>query len=86
MAAAAIAAVVPDIEYTALKMMIEVEERLRSLGIQLWLARLNPAAVEVVQRPPLRPLLGRERMFFNVNRAVESYLARKSSSSQEPGR
>ena len=41
---------VPDIEYTALKMLVEAEERLRDLGIQLWLARLNPAALEVVQR------------------------------------
>jgi MFS superfamily sulfate permease-like transporter len=68
---------VPDIEYTALKMLIEAEERLRNVGIQLWLARLNPAALEVVQRSPLGNLLGRERMFFNVNRAVETYLARQ---------
>jgi sulfate permease, SulP family len=44
----------------------------------LWLARLNPAALEVVQRSPLGPRLGRERMFFNVNRAVEAYLAQRS--------
>ena len=35
-----------DIEYTALKMLIEAEERLRSQGITLWLASLNPAGVE----------------------------------------
>jgi hypothetical protein len=45
----------------------------------LWLARLNPAALEVVQRSSLGPLLGRERMFFNVNRAVETYLARQKA-------
>jgi MFS superfamily sulfate permease-like transporter len=70
---------VPDIEFTALKMLIEAEERLRSNGIQLWLARLNPAALEVVQRSPLGQRLGRERMFFNVHRAVDTYLARRSS-------
>jgi high affinity sulfate transporter 1 len=76
---------VPDIEFTALKMMIDAEERLRGMGISLWLARLNPAALQVVQRSPLGARLGRERMFFNVNRAVEAYLARQSSSGEPPG-
>jgi len=70
---------VPDIEFTALKMLIEAEERLRTNGIQLWLARLNPAALEVVQRSSLGQSLGRERMFFNVHRAVEAYLARQTA-------
>jgi MFS superfamily sulfate permease-like transporter len=68
---------VPDIEYTALRMLVEAEERLREHGIQLWLARLNPAALDVVQRSTLGPLLGRERMFLNVHVAVETYLARR---------
>jgi high affinity sulfate transporter 1 len=70
---------VPDIEFTALKMLVEAEERLRNVGIELWIARLNPAALEVVQRSPLGQRLGRERMFFNVHRAVDTYLARRSS-------
>jgi len=69
---------VPDIEYTALRMLVEAEERLREHGIQLWLARLNPAALDVVQRSTLGPLLGRDRMFFNVHVAVETYLARQA--------
>jgi len=69
---------VPDIEFTALKMLVEAEERLRGAGIQLWLARLNPAALDVVQRSPLGPLLGRERMFFNVHQAVEKYLSSRA--------
>jgi hypothetical protein len=68
---------VPDIEYTALKMLVEAEERLRKVGTQHWMARLNPAALEVVQRSPLGDRLGRDRLFFNVNRAVEAYLARQ---------
>jgi len=70
---------VPDIEFTALKMLIEAEERLRNGGIQLWLARLNLSALEVVQRSSLGQTLGRERMFFNVHGAVEAYLARQKA-------
>jgi high affinity sulfate transporter 1 len=67
---------VPDIEYTALKMLTDAEERLRGAGTLLWLARLSTAALAVVNRSPLGQRLGRERMFFNVNQAVERYLAR----------
>jgi hypothetical protein len=42
----------------------------------LILAALNPAALGVVQRSPLGPLLGRERMFFTVHQAVIASVAR----------
>jgi high affinity sulfate transporter 1 len=62
-----------DLEYTALKMLAEEEERLRKLGIMLWLAALNPAVLDVVQRSKLGAVLGRDRMFFNVEGAVEKF-------------
>jgi anti-anti-sigma regulatory factor len=69
-----------DIEYTAVKMLIEGEERLRQEGIALWLAALNPEALGVVQRSSLGETLGRERMFFNVDAAVAKYAQRGASS------
>jgi SulP family sulfate permease len=63
-----------DLEYTALKMLAEAEERLRSQGISLWLAALNPEVLRVVQKSRLGTALGRERMFFNVQSAVEHYV------------
>jgi sulfate permease, SulP family len=65
---------VPDIEYTALKMLTDFEEKLRASGITLWLAALNPSALEVVRRASLGVTLGHERMFFTVPLAVEKYL------------
>jgi high affinity sulfate transporter 1 len=62
-----------DIEYTALKMLTEGEEKLRREGITLWLAALNPEALAVVMRSKLGEVLGRERMFFNVEVAVQKY-------------
>jgi sulfate permease, SulP family len=62
-----------DIEYTALKMLTEAEERLRADGITLWLAALNPAVLEVVKHSRLGEVLGQQRMFFNVQTAVERY-------------
>jgi high affinity sulfate transporter 1 len=64
-----------DLEYTALKMLTEAEERLRRDGVALWLAALNPTVLAMVQRSRLGETLGRERMFFNVDHAVEQYQA-----------
>ncbi len=67
---------VPDIEYSALKMLTEGEERLREHGVLLWLVGLNPEALSMVQRSPLGETLGRERMLFNLSTAVDRFLAR----------
>ena len=64
-----------DIEYTALKMLTEAEERLRREGIELWLAALNPEVLAMVQRSRLGQTLGRERMFFSLQLAVEKWEA-----------
>ncbi len=66
---------VPDLEYTALKMLTEAEERQRERGVELWLVGLNPEVLNVVQRSPLGERLGRERMHFNLETAVAKYLA-----------
>ncbi len=65
---------VPDLEYTALKMLTEGEKRHRERGVSLWLVGLNPGVLEVIQRSPLGPTLGRDRMHFNVEVAVARYL------------
>ena len=64
-----------DLEYTALKMLTEAEDRLRRDGITLWLAALNPSVLEMVNRSPLGAALGRERLFFNLEAAVAKFQA-----------
>jgi high affinity sulfate transporter 1 len=65
---------VPNIEYTTLKLLSNFEEKMHETGITLWLAALNPKALNVVKRSSLFATLGYERMFFNVEQAVERYL------------
>ena len=62
-----------DIEYTALKMLADAEEKLQREGVRLWLAALNPSVLTTVSRSRIGQTLGRERMFFNVQTAVERY-------------
>jgi hypothetical protein len=59
---------------TALKMLTEGEERLRSRGVLFWLAGLSPEMLRIIRRSPLGETLGRERMFFDVATAVRHYL------------
>jgi high affinity sulfate transporter 1 len=65
--------VVPVLEYTALRMMDDGEEKLREAGTVLWLVAMNPDVVAVMQRSPLWERLGRERMFFTLEQAVAKY-------------
>jgi len=66
---------VPDLEYTALKMLTEAEQRHREQGVSVWLVGLNPDVLAMVQRSPLGQILGRAEMQFNLEMAVEKYLA-----------
>ena len=73
---------IPDLEYTALKMLTELEESLNEQDIILWLAGLNPEPLKVLQRSPLGVKLGQERLFLNLEQAVEAYQVRGSSPSK----
>lgn len=70
---------VPGLEYTALKMLVEGEEKLREAGVELWLAALNPEALDLVRRAGLAESLGRARMFRTVEEAVAAFEARSAS-------
>jgi MFS superfamily sulfate permease-like transporter len=67
----------PGFEYTALRMLVEAEARLRKDGTRLWLASLNPEALELVQNTQLAERLGREGMFFTIEHAVAAFEARR---------
>jgi MFS superfamily sulfate permease-like transporter len=66
---------VPDIEYSALQMLVEGEKRVTDRGVVVWLAALNPGVLEVVRRAGLYERLGRERMLFNARAAIERFQA-----------
>ena len=65
---------VPDLEYSALKMLIEGEKRQRERGIRLWLVGMNPRVLEVIQKSHLGEALGPDALHFNLEIAVAKYL------------
>ncbi len=66
---------VPDLEYTALKSLVAAEKKQRERGVLLWLVGLNPAVLQMIQKSPLGKTLGDEALYFNMEMAVEKYLA-----------
>jgi SulP family sulfate permease len=70
---------VSDIEYSALRMLIEGERRMTEGGVEVWLAGLNPGVLATVRNTGLDKRLGRERMLFNARAAIERYQARKAT-------
>jgi SulP family sulfate permease len=70
-----------DLEYTALKMVIEGEERHRERGVLLWLTGLAPEVLRMVRSSSLGETLGRERMLFDLEAAVARYLATSTAPS-----
>jgi SulP family sulfate permease len=65
---------VPDLEYSALQMIMDSEKRATERGAVLWLAGLNPTVLEVVRRAGFDQRLG-ERMMFNARMVIERYQA-----------
>jgi len=63
-----------DIEYTALKALIDAERRFTESGLRVWLIGLTPAVLNVIRRSSLQDTLGRARMHFNLEIALEQYL------------
>jgi high affinity sulfate transporter 1 len=64
---------VPDIEYSALQMLVEGERRTTEEGVTVWLAALNPNVLACIRASPLAERLGRERLLFNAREAIKKY-------------
>jgi high affinity sulfate transporter 1 len=73
-----------DLEYTALKMLMEAEKRGREQGVMMWLVGLNPQVLTMIQRSPLGQTLGRDRMFFNIELAIARHQASPPPGTAEP--
>jgi high affinity sulfate transporter 1 len=73
---------IPNLEYTALGMLTNGEQRLGDAGIELWLAGLTPVALDLIRRSPLGAKLGRKRMCFDVADAVRRFQALEEKAAQ----
>ncbi|MBK9243304.1 MAG: SulP family inorganic anion transporter [Burkholderiales bacterium] len=75
---------VPDIEYSALQILLEGEKRWTDAGIVVWLAALNPGVLEMARHAGLEQRLGRERLLFNARAAIARYQAMQAGAAPTP--
>jgi len=64
---------VPDIEYSALQMLVEGERRMTEQDVTTWLVALNPGVLACIRSSPLADRLGRDRLLFNARAAIRKY-------------
>jgi sulfate permease, SulP family len=64
---------VPDIEYSALQMLMEGEKRASERGAIIWLAGLNPGVLETARHAGLDQQLGHDRLLLSVHQVIERY-------------
>jgi high affinity sulfate transporter 1 len=70
---------VPDLEYSALQMLMEGDKRAAERGAVFWLVALNPGVLEVVRNAGFDRQLGPERLLFNARAAIERYQAMQAA-------
>ncbi len=75
---------VPDLEYSALQMLMEGDKRATERGATVWLVGLNPGVLEVVRHSGLDRQLGPERMLFNARAAIERYQGMQAAGGTSP--
>jgi high affinity sulfate transporter 1 len=64
---------IPDIEYTALVLLEDAEERLRGHGVTVWLAGVNPGLKPVLKRSKLAAAHDPSRLFANLHQALAAW-------------
>jgi high affinity sulfate transporter 1 len=62
-----------DVEYTAIKVLEQMDDKLRRNGCELWLAGMTRGVFEVIERSGIGAQIGHQRMFLNLQAAVETY-------------
>ena len=75
---------VPDLEYSALQVLIQREKSTTESGVVCWLVGLNPEVLATVRNTDLDERLGRERMLFNARDAIQRYQALQAAEAASP--
>jgi high affinity sulfate transporter 1 len=75
---------VSDLEYSALQTLMEEQQRASGLGVDIWLAELNPGVLQVVRNAGLDQRLGPDRLLFNAREAIGRYQAMQAEAGGMP--
>ena len=74
---------IPDIDSTALDMLLDLREELLALGVDLRFARLKSNVEELMRRASLLQKLGDGHIFLSVRSAVDAFLEQEERTESE---
>jgi SulP family sulfate permease len=74
---------IPDIDSTALDMLLDLREELMTMGVDLRFARLKSNVEELMRRASLLQKLGDGHIFLSVRSAVDAFLEQEERTESE---
>ena len=75
---------IPDIDSTALDMLIDLDKELEAKGIELWFARVKLSVERMMYRASLGKQIGGDRIFLSIRSGVDAFLAQKEEKDPNP--
>lgn len=64
---------VPDIEYSALQMLMEGEKRIRERGVAVWLVGMTERVTDMINRSGFKDQIGQDQLLSNTRAAIHRY-------------
>jgi high affinity sulfate transporter 1 len=68
---------ITDIDYTALKMLEQLQSELSGDGVELWFSRINVPVKSLMERIGLADKIGSDNFHLSVNAGAEAFLERE---------
>jgi len=75
---------IPDIDSTALDMLIDLDKELEAKGIELWFARVKLSVERMMYRASLGKQIGGDRIFLSIRSGVDAFLTQKEEKDPNP--
>lgn len=75
---------IPEIDSTALDMLIDLNKELEAEGIELWFARVKLSVERMMYRAALGKQIGGDRIFLSIRSGVDAFLAQKEERDSNP--
>ena len=75
---------IPDIDSTALDMLIDLNKELDNKGVELWFARVKLSVERMIFRSSLGKQIGSDRIFRSIRSGVDAFLAQKVDMDPNP--
>ena len=76
---------IPDVDSTALDMLVDLQKELEAKGIELWFAQVKLNIERLMRRASLVKEIGDDHLYLSIGSGVDAYLALEDEEDQSAG-